>query len=355
MAKSDIYSCRVIVLITVIITAVILIVITYLNSSGYLIDNNIIYQPTDQQQQNSWTSQHPHDLIHNKTHNNSIFVPKDWKIIYYQKPRKTGGTALVELLEHNGLNTDVKRLQSPCFSVAEPDKFINIKMKCIEYGHKIFPNEYWPFYTHSYLMYQYEQWNDVLMLTLLRNPINRVFSDLLYQGTWKCQNIKYKRFRKEEDLESKLIDCVHQNHAKFTSNIYTKTFSGIWPYANPTKNLIEKGVELNADIFVTDVHLQVAKAILADFDVILILEQWESTSVLMKCYGLYNTSLPHSNVGKIKKANAEKVSLEKMPKLYEEIVKYNTYDIELYQYAQILAEHKSAACKQYLGEKNLLS
>ena len=349
MANSDAPSYRVTVLIIVIITAVILIVITYTDSSEYLLDKNIIYQVTTQQ--NSWTLQYLDDLVHENSKNYSIFVPKEWKIIYYQKPRKTGGTALAQLLAHNGLNKDTNQTKKRCYNSAQPEKFIDIKNRCINRGHKVFGNEYWPFYTHSYLMYKHEQWSDVLMLTLLRNPINRVFSDLLYTGTWKCQNINYRHWIFPE---SGLIDCVHQNHAKFTSNVYTKTFSGIWPYANPNHRLLEKGVKLNPNISVTDVHLQVAKSIIAEFDVILILEQWESTSVLMKCHGLHNTSLPHANIGKIKKANAEKVSLDTMPKLYEEIVKYNSYDMQLYQYAQLLAEQKSTACRQYLVKQNLL-
>ena len=152
-------------------------------------------------------------------HDSTKFNPKTWNIIYYQKPRKTGGTAMVHLLHENGLFNSTKR---SCYSSSTPEEFVRIKTRCISLKHKVFYNEYWPFHIQSYLKWKEEEWNDVLLITLLRDPIERVISDLLYQGTWECNNINYKHVLMS--TESQLIECVHRNHAKFTSNMYSKMF-----------------------------------------------------------------------------------------------------------------------------------
>ena len=271
------------------------------------------------------------------------FKPKQWKIIYYQKPRKTGGTAMVELLRQNGLDNTTRRL---CYSSSQPEKFIKVKNRCIGSNHNLFINEYWPFYTMTYLKYKHEQFNDVLMITLLRDPIKRVFSDLLYQGTWKCSNINYKRLLSV--TEADLIQCVEHHHAKFTSNLYSKMFSGVWPYAMMNKNLMKKNIDFNANMTMDDVQFGISKLIINEFDVILILEQWALTSVQLKCYGIKDTTLPHSNVGKLKK-RFDQFRLENFPALKDKIIEYNAYDIAFYEFAKLLSIDRSTACDRFLS------
>lgn len=125
-------------------------------------------------------------------------------------------------------------------------------------------------------------------------------------------------------------------------------FSGVWPYANPNKRLKEKQIDFNANMTIDDTQFEVAKTIIKDFDVILILEEWDLTSAQLKCQGIYNTTLPHSNVGQAKSKHS-RFKLENFPLLHEELIKYNKYDIELYNFAKQLAIERAQACERQLA------
>ena len=198
--------------------------------------------------------------------------------------------------------------------------------------------EYFPFYVSEYLKYHHkgELFGDVLLVTLLRDPLHRIFSDLLYQGSWKCHNIRYSKLRKlarnSTTLEQQLVDCVRQNHAKYTANIYTKVFSGVWPYANPNRKLIEHGVDFNANMTVDDIHFELAKLILSEFDILIILEMWEQTKIQLKWNGLTNDTLPQLNTGVTKRDIG--LTLAEFPRLKEELTRLNQYDLQLYDFAK---------------------
>merc|ERR1712228_613167 len=100
-------------------------------------------------------------------------------------------------------------------------------------------------------------------------------------GSWKCSNINYRGMQHTADLESKLIECAQSQmiSAKYVSNIYSKVFSGVWPYANPNKRLRQKGVDFNPNMSIDRVQYDVAVSVLKEFDIVIILEQFEDTKL----------------------------------------------------------------------------
>merc|ERR1719384_2066769 len=93
--------------------------------------------------------------------------------------------------------------------------------------------------------------------------------------------------------EDQLIQCMQQNHAKYTSNVYTKIFSGPWPFATPNERLnLYQSIDYNPELIVDRVYYEMAVSILKDFDVVLILEQYDQTKMQLKCNGIMNDTLP---------------------------------------------------------------
>eukprot|EP01084_Bolivina_argentea_P104140 186503_1 len=289
------------------------------------------------------------NIVNNKT---ETIVLKKWKIVYYQHLRKSGGTAMSLLLRSNGLNNHSLRYAYPKQTYHQGLSFKEVKTNAMEYKMDIIGIEYFPFYTSSYLKHREELWNDVLLLTLLRNPLERVFSELLYHGHFKCPGIGYiyMEINKDkpiedtmESFENKLIVCSKQYHARYTSNVYSKVYSGVWPYALPNLYLKGSNVDFNPNIKITNIQFELAKLILKEFDVILILEMWNETKLQLKCNGLYNDTLSHVNVGSWK--SSHNFTLEMFPRLKQILIELNEYDIKLYEYAKLYAMRNVRKCK----------
>eukprot|EP01084_Bolivina_argentea_P254622 428093_1 len=293
------------------------------------------------------TTNESYETNENKyTHNESSITSnklifKHWKLVYFQHIRKTGGTSMGKLLSQGN------KLE-PYISNDPFMPFKTLKMNALSTNSQYLPIEYIPFYTFSYLEYKYNLWNDILLITLIRNPLQRVFSDMIYQGQWKCNNIKYAKLKREmkdmKSLERKFIECLYKKENKFTSNIYIKIFSGVWSYGYPDKRLMENGIDFNKNIIIDNMHYELAKLILNEFDVILILEMFDETKLQLKCNGLYNDSLSIMNIGSVKhKLN---LNLDMFPKLKKEMIKLNGYDIKLYEWAKGKALDNVSKCKQ---------
>eukprot|EP01084_Bolivina_argentea_P314420 544594_1 len=293
------------------------------------------------------------------------YTPKEWSYIYYQHARKCGGTSLETLFKSNSLcssNTSVipklicKGLNPHKFIKAT---FIEIKQYFKTIDLKLIHNEWMPFYLMDYLKFGDSHWSDVLMTTLLRNPIDRVFSDLLHTGTWGCQskelNDPYliERFlsdNRTDLLESFLIDCVMKYQYKYTSNMFTKIFSGSWNSQISDKALENWNIPFNANHTVNKLHFEFAKYILNEFDVILILELWNQTNIQLKCHKIYDISLKHQRVGKRRNFMRKSwhFEVDELEELHALILKLNQYDLELYDFAKDLALEKTKRCKEYL-------
>merc|ERR1712154_84418 len=116
-------------------------------------------------------------------------------------------------------------------------------------------------------------------------------------------------------FEEKLIECMFDNQSKFTSNVNTKIFSGIWSYSNMS---------------VDRVHYDVAVSILKDFDVIFIAETLNETKSELKCFedGFPEIYWIHNTTKKVS------WKLNVFPRLKQVIIRLNKYDIDLYEVAK---------------------
>ena len=261
---------------------------------------------------------------------------------------------MTELLRSNAFYKQAKCVGA---SSHQNSDFERLRQRCINKRGTLFGVEYFPFYTASYLMQKPLLWDDMLLVTLFRDPLQRIFSDLLYKGSWSCRNIHYSKLNETstEDLEAGLIACAKDPmlSAKYISNVYSKVFSGVWPYANPNKKLRENGVYFNPNMTIDRVHFEVAVSILKEFDVVLILEMFEETKLQLKCNGLLNDTLPHRNAGKHKQKSALK--LDDFPVLKRELIAMNTYDIALYEFAKQIALNNVAKCAQNKSISNAIT
>lgn len=160
---------------------------------------------------------------------------------------------------------------------------------------------------------------------------------------WWSNITRFLTEKSRSEIEDILVKCVRREHAKYTSNVYTKVFSGVWPYANHNNNLIRNGVDFNANMTARDIHFQIARFILSEFDIVIILEMWNDTKVQLKCNGLFNDTLPHLNKGDFKKKVG--LHLDDLPRLNAEMVALNQYDLKLYEFAKEIALEKAKACR----------
>jgi len=173
-------------------------------------------------------------------------------------------------------------------------------------------------------MNQHQQFDDVLLLTVIRDPIDRAWSDLNYNGTWWCS--KPMTDSNHSNL-SDLMDCAKQN-VFWLSNFYVRMFSGLLPnnYHSEWKRVAE-------------VHLELSLLILRQFDVVIILKEWEAHSRQLRQHGIANTTLPHQNV------NAKKSKEVISDEMEQYLRSINRFDLRFFEAAQDIARAKTA-CSQ---------
>lgn len=85
------------------------------------------------------------------------------------------------MLLNNKLNEPFRRvIYQMCKD--QNSSFRTIKERMIQRDAHLVTVEYFPFYVTEYLKYGLpgELFGDVLLVTLIRNPLNRIFSDLLF-------------------------------------------------------------------------------------------------------------------------------------------------------------------------------
>ena len=281
--------------------------------------------------------------------NESILNIHNWSMVYFQHVRKSAGTAMVDLFRSNGLCD----INGSCIAIKAKYgvtlSFKQMKDLNIKNGIKIMINEYYPFYLHSYLGFRNIHWNDMLLITILRDPMQRIFSDLLYDGVWSCKGSDYA-FTHDFFLRR----CAKDFEVKYTSNIYTKVFSGSWGYSMPWYNLNKSNIEYNIYHQVDHIHFNIAWTIIQQFHIIIILESYKDTYIQLKCYGIDNDiqHLRHKNLGNRKKKNNK--TLQEFPHLYKWLISNNQYDMKLYELAKERALQKARVCKDYLRENQSL-
>ena len=218
------------------------------------------------------------------------------------------------------------------------------KQKCDAEKMKLIVIEWYPFDASHYLLHKNDQWNDVLLVTILRDPIERVWSDIGSGATFHCgTNISMEEYKQRLNDEAFLIECAKEYQHAFTSNVYVKIFSGTWMYAikDREQNLKGKGIDYNPSLIVDRVHLEVAKSIIAEFDIILLLEMWQETSIQLLCNGIRETELDKFNRGWLKP------QLSDFPKLKKLLYELNDFDIEFFEFAKELALQKTEQCEEH--------
>lgn len=280
------------------------------------------------------------------------FKVRNWSFIYYQHPRKTGGTSIRTYFKELGFCAR----SGWCDKVSIFKNISEHKKWNLENNAKLIVNEREPFHAQEYLRYwDTEYWNDILLVTMLRDPIKRVYSDILNPGTFNCAD-PYKDMTLDNITDNALMECIEKKKYKFTSNYYTKVFSGAWNYALSDRNMVIAQrdfnyIHVNAKQNVNEMHYKIAKSILEQFDILLILELWDKTHQQLLCYKLGDGILPHKNVNR--QANITKVFHEgKHQKVIDLITELNQYDIRLYEYISQLALLRSKACQSLLLVEN---
>ena len=300
------------------------------------------------------------EAIHNRK--STPFQPLNWSFVYYQHPRKAGGTSLLKLFDENGLCSPVDRkpkLKCLTWGMAAPGMiegkpFIEHKQRALEIDLQLIHNEWRPFYLIDFMEYGPSHWSDVLLVTMLRDPIERVYSDLLHDGAWSCGGFKRLPNITNERKEEIMMNCTEQYQSKFTSNMYTKIFSGSRSTQIKAESLDWHGVPYNPNHTVNEMHLEVAKQVLQQFHVILILEMWEETKIQLQCQGINNTNLEHARKGTTRDRwrRGSNVTVSDFEKLTEMVVELNQYDIRLFQFARGLADDRTRECREYLSKIN---
>ena len=271
---------------------------------------------------------------------------KKWNYVYFQHLRKTGGTSVVDVVYHNNNLCISNRCIIWSVYGGLAKNIDDHKQKADEMKLKLIVNEWYPFYVNNYLIHKYDKWNDVLLTTILRDPIKRVYSDIATGATWHCGgNITMEQFidKLKSGDEQFLIQCAIDHQYTYTSNLYIKVFSGSWKYAInfPEYHLKKHDIDYNPNHTVDRMHLEIAKSIIKDFDVILILEQYDETSVQLKCNGINDTIWKNDNMGHYKHR------LDEFPKLKKLLYELNQLDIEFYEFATKLALQKADTCNKY--------
>ena len=91
---------------------------------------------------------------------------------------------------------------------------------------------------------------------------------------------------------------------------------------------------------VTNVHLELSLLILRQFDVVIILSEWEQQRVQLERYGVGDTELPKRNVNHKKPTDPMSAEM----KQYLESV--NTFDLRFYEAAKDIAAERTVCAEQ---------
>eukprot|EP01084_Bolivina_argentea_P310297 536914_1 len=262
-----------------------------------------------------------------------------WKWIFWQHVRKTAGSSLCRLFMANKLQQNTRIMRSwncrvPGGELSGSRNFslwkqllheMNVNNTILALEYTAFPVQYY------YQNINTDMFNNILFITILRSPIYRVFSDLLYRGSIKCHNKSY---------ETSLIECA-KSAFPYTENYYIKIFSGMFDNGDRRR----KFQRVASNDTNSSYYLNIAKNILHKFDIIIILEQLVETLPQLRCYGIDNTQLQRVNSNK--DINKTKL-LQQYPKLKQFLIQTNLLDIELYQSILPFVARKSKKCRKYL-------
>ena len=269
---------------------------------------------------------------------------------------------MLDLFDRNGLCSPLPERDgkyTKCFtwrmSKRRGKSFLELKERAEEVQLRLLHNEWLPFYLMDFLQFGPMHWKDVLLVTMLRDPVDRVYSDLLHDGAWSCGTLKQRMNESNARKEQILMDCAQQFRSKFTGNMYSKTFSGSWSSQINAETMAAWNMPFNPNHTVSALHLHIAKLVLQQFHVILILEMWDATSVQLKCHGIDDVDLRHEREGATRKRWRDRgnVSVADFENLHKMVVDFNQFDIQLFQFAMDLAVDRSAQCRDYLTRRSL--
>ena len=125
------------------------------------------------------------------------------------------------------------------------------------------------------------------------------------------------------------------------SDFYVRIFSGMIPRGYFGERIKPGDPEdrRHYDKKVSDIQLEMSLLILRQFDVVMILSEWEQQSVQLQRYGFHDVSLPKHNV------NHQKPTESMGEEMKEYLERVNQYDLHFYGAAQEIAMEKTACAK----------
>lgn len=237
---------------------------------------------------------------------------KQWSYIWFQHIRKSGGSSLCKLLKENG----VGRIRSNCqvFEYLDPRQlnasWNELKQRADSKSTKTVGIE-WESFRLPFYLNHLSEFDDVLFLTVIRDPISRAWSDLNYNGTWHCNT-------------GDLWECAHSDYFWF-SDFCVRMFSGLMPNGYRGENHFAlKRVE--------GIHLEIALSVLRRFDVVIILKEWNQHRAQLERYGITNTRLTLKNENKHR---------ELSDALRAFLTEINRFDLLFYEEAKLIARQKT--------------
>ena len=86
---------------------------------------------------------------------------------------------------------------------------------------------------------------------------------------------------------------------------------------------------------VEKVHYDISVMILKQFNIIMILNEWEEQKVQLQYYGIEDTILPHENV------NGQRTKKEISDEMREYLIGINEYDLMFYESAKEIANERT--------------
>ena len=182
----------------------------------------------------------------------------------------------------------------------------------------------WESFRLPFYLNPIDLFDNVLFMTMIRDPIERAWSDLNYNKTWHCNT-------------TDLWNCAHFS-SFWMNNFFVRMFSGLMPAGyREFRTTVGKEDRLKGETYhqtkrLDHIHLAISIAVLKQFDIVIVLEKWEEQSVQLKKYGMSKTTLSHKN------SNAHGQMSQRMR---EYLIEQNQYDILFYEQAKAIADEKT--------------
>ena len=249
---------------------------------------------------------------------------KNFTLIHFHIP-KTAGMTLIDILRRKYnerlVHLSINRYNKSSDGFTYIKDFINsenkdrIKNLCLT-GH-------FPYGIHKYIKNKYKY------ITVLRDPVKRVVSD--YHYTTNTNNHPFNKYyfkNKKISLEDYIKLDPTENNPKLPDDIHISSAVSDLQYKSMSCRIFKTFYDQDSDI--NDLSFnEIKKNIDNEFLLIGTLENFDSFLILLKKYmkwSNFNIANQRFNVGENKK--------DISPKTRSLIEKYNTKDLELYEYVK---------------------